>query len=140
MIRTSYIFLVLFLVSCGEEIEYANTRDLSDSINHSYNLQQIKQRKRLDSLKRDSLRNLAREITRFNTMKEVNMINEFEKLKDSLVHEIEVEHEIVHQLQTFSRDSFIFDTIYEYKTVYDTVIIYDSVLVKYSKLNKKRNK
>jgi len=134
------LILCFSLFSCGDKLIESERDVITYTINHDSILQQIDNKKRLEGLKMDSISRLAKEITRLNTMKEVNMLNHFEKVKDSLVHELEIEHEIVHQLQELPRDSIIFDTIYEYITVYDTVKIYDTVTVKYSKFNKKRVK
>ena len=142
MKRISFLLLAL-LVSCSElerELPELNRSDLSDSINYDHSIEQIKLNKIVRAYKMDSISQLAKEITRLNTMKEVNMLNHFEKVKDSLVNELEIEHAIVHELMETPKDSIIFDTVYEYITVYDTVKIYDTITVKYSKFNKKRVK
>jgi len=134
------LIILLLLASCGDRLTDDNTDVLSYSINHDSIIERIELKKQLRAFEMDSLGETMELLKGISSMREINLKNKLEKVKDSLVHELEAEHEIVHQLQRFPKDSIIFDTIYEYVTVYDTVKIYDTITVKYSKFNKKRNK
>ena len=131
---TRYYILLLFLVACGQDyVDQYESTDLEDSINHSDMMEQLRQKKLLREqmalFEIDSISKYAKEITVLNSIKVINLKNNMQRIRDSLVSVLEVEHALVHKLLQQPRDSInlIDSIVWHHDTInhhhYDTILI-----------------
>jgi len=132
LILAYVLTFALLLVGCGDNSPLNLIKDdLNDSLTHSDMIEQVRKtkllREQLEHFKLDSLSKYAQEVARYTSMREIDLVNKFEKVRDSLVLELKIEHDIIHELTKAPKDSIIFDTIRV--TITDTIYHYDTVRI-----------